>query len=105
MARKAERPGAGRIVDIDVAEEMQGSFLEYAYSVKWKPVTIKFSDRMDRYSRYSFLPQHLEVRRRSTAQQAQHGPSLRASLPGSAAAAAEAPRQAPARQQTPARAG
>lgn len=42
--------------------------IEYSYSVKWKPVTIKFSDRMDRYSRYSFLPQHLEVRRRSTAQ-------------------------------------
>lgn len=36
--------------------------IEYSYSVKWKPVTIKFSDRMDRYSRYSFLPQHLEVR-------------------------------------------
>jgi DNA gyrase subunit A len=28
----AEKPG-GRIVDIDVASEMQGSFLEYAYSV------------------------------------------------------------------------
>jgi hypothetical protein len=37
--------------------------IEYSYSVKWKPVTIKFSDRMDRYSRYSFLPQHLEVGR------------------------------------------
>lgn len=37
--------------------------IEYSYSVKWKAVTIKFSDRMDRYSRYSFLPQHLEVGR------------------------------------------
>ncbi len=27
-----QNPG-GRIVDIDVASEMQGSFLEYAYSV------------------------------------------------------------------------
>jgi hypothetical protein len=36
--------------------------IEFSYSVKWKPVAIKFSDRMDRYSRYSFLPQHLEVR-------------------------------------------
>lgn len=35
--------------------------IDYSYSVKWKPVAIKFSDRMDRYSRYSFLPQHLEV--------------------------------------------
>ncbi len=29
----AEPPGSGRIVDVDVAQEMQGSFLEYAYSV------------------------------------------------------------------------
>jgi hypothetical protein len=35
--------------------------VEYSYSVKWKPVPIKFNDRMNRYSRYSFLPQHLEV--------------------------------------------
>ena len=37
MARRAktptEPPGAGRIVDVDVSQEMQGSFLEYAYSV------------------------------------------------------------------------
>lgn len=35
--------------------------IDYSYSVKWKEVPTKFSDRMDRYSRYSFLPQHLEV--------------------------------------------
>jgi hypothetical protein len=35
--------------------------VEYSYSVKWKPVATKFGDRMNRYSRYSFLPQHLEV--------------------------------------------
>ena len=37
MARRSSRttepPGHGRIVDVDVAEEMRGSFLEYAYSV------------------------------------------------------------------------
>src|SRR3954452_17269922 len=38
MARRTRRtadegPYTERIVDIDVAEEMQGSFLEYAYSV------------------------------------------------------------------------
>jgi DNA gyrase subunit A len=31
--RSAEAPGHGRIVDVDVSEEMRGSFLEYAYSV------------------------------------------------------------------------
>jgi hypothetical protein len=36
--------------------------VEYSYSVKWRPVATRFGDRMDRYSRYSFLPQHLEVR-------------------------------------------
>jgi hypothetical protein len=35
--------------------------VDFSYSVKWKPVTTPFGDRMDRYSRYSFLPQHLEV--------------------------------------------
>ena len=35
MARRTQTPspGHGRIVDIDVSEEMRGSFLEYAYSV------------------------------------------------------------------------
>jgi DNA gyrase subunit A len=31
--RQAEPPASGRIVDVDVSEEMRGSFLEYAYSV------------------------------------------------------------------------
>ncbi len=31
--RKTDPPAHGRIVDIDVSEEMRGSFLEYAYSV------------------------------------------------------------------------
>ncbi len=31
--RRTEAPGHGRIVDVDVSEEMRGSFLEYAYSV------------------------------------------------------------------------
>ena len=36
MARRTSRstpPGEGRIIDVDVAAEMQSSFLEYAYSV------------------------------------------------------------------------
>ena len=31
--RKTEAPSHGRIVDVDVSDEMRGSFLEYAYSV------------------------------------------------------------------------
>ncbi len=31
--RNPEAPGHGRIVDVDVSDEMRGSFLEYAYSV------------------------------------------------------------------------
>jgi hypothetical protein len=34
----------------------------FSYSVKWHATQTRFADRMDRYSRYSFLPQHLEVR-------------------------------------------
>ena len=35
MARSAQTPAPdiGHVVDIDVSAEMQGSFLEYAYSV------------------------------------------------------------------------
>ena len=35
--------------------------VRFSYSVKWAPTATLFEDRMDRYSRYSFLPQHLEV--------------------------------------------
>lgn len=37
--------------------------VEFSYSVKWKPTEVELDDRMDRYSRISFLPQHLEVSR------------------------------------------
>lgn len=36
--------------------------VDFTYSVKWKETTIPFERRMEKYSRYSFLPQHLEVR-------------------------------------------
>ncbi|KAF6261065.1 hypothetical protein COO60DRAFT_1700018 [Scenedesmus sp. NREL 46B-D3] len=35
--------------------------VEFSYSVKWKPIDVELQDRMDRYSRISFLPQHLEI--------------------------------------------
>ena len=47
-----------RTVDItegDVAD------VEFSYSVRWKETHIPFERRMEKYSRYSFLPQHLEI--------------------------------------------
>ena len=34
---------------------------EFSYSVKWRTTTIQFQDRMLKYQRYQFLPQHLEI--------------------------------------------
>ena len=39
-----------------------GLDVEFSYSVKWKETNTPFEQRMNKYSRYSFLPQHLEVR-------------------------------------------
>ncbi|KAL3692712.1 hypothetical protein R1sor_006363 [Riccia sorocarpa] len=33
----------------------------FTYSVKWEPTTITFDRRMEKYQKYSFLPQHLEI--------------------------------------------
>lgn len=48
-----------RTVDIT---EGDNTIVDFTYSVKWRETTIPFEKRMDKYSRYSFLPQHLEVR-------------------------------------------
>eukprot|EP00884_Botryococcus_braunii_P021685 jgi/Botrbrau1/81/Bobra.0022s0071.1 len=34
---------------------------EFSYSVKWKETPIAWDRRMDKYRRYQFLPQHLEI--------------------------------------------
>ena len=48
-----------RTVEItDTGKELS---VEFSYSVKWKKTAITYDHRMDRYSRYSFLPQHLEA--------------------------------------------
>ena len=46
---------------VDITED-EPVKVEFSYSVKWKETTIPFERRMEKYSRYSFLPQHLEVR-------------------------------------------
>ncbi|BBN04783.1 ABC-2 type transport system permease protein [Marchantia polymorpha subsp. ruderalis] len=35
--------------------------VEFTYSAKWKAVDTPFDRRMEKYSKYSFLPQHLEI--------------------------------------------
>ena len=47
-----------RTVDISAGDSV---IVDYTYSVKWRETTTPFDKRMDKYSRYSFLPQHLEV--------------------------------------------
>jgi hypothetical protein len=47
-----------RTVDITEFETVDVAF---SYSVKWKETSIKYDRRMEKYSRYSFLPQHLEI--------------------------------------------
>ena len=49
-----------KIKDIAEGDSM---IVDFTYSVKWMETTIPFEKRMEKYSRYSFLPQHLEVRR------------------------------------------
>ena len=47
-----------KTVDITDLQEVDARF---SYSVRWAPTDAGFADRMDRYARYSFLPQHLEA--------------------------------------------
>jgi len=47
-----------RTVDITEGDSIP---VEFSYSVKWKETSIPYDRRMEKYSRYSFLPQHLEI--------------------------------------------
>ena len=59
-----------RVIEINVSTDPLRSVditddhdvdVEFSYSVKWKETHILFDRRMEKYSRYSFLPQHLEI--------------------------------------------
>ena len=50
-----------RTVDITEGESV---IVDFTYAVKWRETAVPFERRMDKYSRYSFLPQHLEARAR-----------------------------------------
>ena len=40
----------------------ESQVVDFTYSAKWEETQIPFDRRMQKYSKYSFLPQHLEVR-------------------------------------------
>ena len=46
------------VVDITDEKEVE---VDFKYSVKWKETDKPFEKRMEKYSKYSFLPQHLEI--------------------------------------------
>ena len=59
-----------RIVEINISAnpdstvditEGENIIVDFTYSVKWKETQTPYERRMDKYSKYSFLPQHLEV--------------------------------------------
>ena len=61
-----------KVIEINVSSDPQRTVelstgdtqaIQFSYSVKWKETSITYDHRMDRYARYSFLPQHLEVGR------------------------------------------
>jgi hypothetical protein len=43
----------------------EAQVVDFTYSAKWEETQIPFERRMQKYSKYSFLPQHLEVRARA----------------------------------------
>ncbi|KAL4853449.1 Transmembrane 9 superfamily member 3 [Chlorella vulgaris] len=47
-----------KTVDITTADKAE---VEFTYSVSWKGTDIPYERRMDKYAKYSFLPQHLEI--------------------------------------------
>ena len=57
--------------------------VDYTYSVKWEATETPFEKRMDKYRKYQFLPQHLEVMSQ---------PALPASLPALVTDSLQTPR-------------
>ena len=49
-----------RVLDLTtVSGQMRTA--KFSYSIKWKETTISYDKRLDKYSRFSFLKQHLEI--------------------------------------------
>ncbi|XP_002963357.2 transmembrane 9 superfamily member 2 [Selaginella moellendorffii] len=45
---------------VDISDD-EPTDVKFTYSVKWKKTPITFDRRMEKYQKYSFLPQHLEI--------------------------------------------
>jgi hypothetical protein len=63
------RPG-DQVIEVNVSTDPkktrditgeEAQVVDFTYSVKWEETQIPFERRMQKYSKYSFLPQHLEV--------------------------------------------
>ncbi|KAJ7542477.1 hypothetical protein O6H91_10G108300 [Diphasiastrum complanatum] len=52
--------GADPAYAVDITDDKETE-VEFTYSAKWKEVEKPFERRMEKYSKYSFLPQHLEI--------------------------------------------
>lgn len=48
-------------LDISDDSSAEGEDMTFTYSAAWKSTDIPYAQRLDKYSLYSFLPQHLEV--------------------------------------------
>lgn len=46
---------------VDVSEGVDAVSAEFTYSVAWKQTSVEYEDRMDKYRKYQFLKQHLEI--------------------------------------------
>eukprot|EP00271_Cylindrocystis_brebissonii_P004204 TRINITY_DN157_c0_g4_i1.p1 TRINITY_DN157_c0_g4~~TRINITY_DN157_c0_g4_i1.p1 ORF type:complete len:623 (-),score=109.05 TRINITY_DN157_c0_g4_i1:707-2470(-) len=45
---------------VDISEDKEIG-VDFTYAVKWEETDLPYEKRMEKYSRYSFLPQHLEI--------------------------------------------
>ncbi|CAI5466688.1 unnamed protein product [Closterium sp. Yama58-4] len=50
---------AGSMVELDNSEDKEME-VEFTYSASWRQTDMAFEKRMDRYTRYALLPQHVE---------------------------------------------
>ena len=55
-----------KVLQVDISKDVEesakeGISAEFTYSVQWHETDITFDKRMDKYRKYQFLPEHLDV--------------------------------------------